>query len=125
MPFLVFGLFILYGFDWDTVGRRLQINVVGTIVQKRDVPSTGAPRYITEYVVRNDDGHEQVFSAGPTDGSLPRSMPVGTRIHKEPWHLDFVRNGNVEQFPFIFYGVTLGIALSSIVWRIYVVWLRW
>jgi hypothetical protein len=74
--FIIFGLFFLWGFGWDTVGRRLWTDVNGVIVDSRDVPSTGAPRYATEYTVRSVDGKETVYWAGPTDGSLPRSMPV-------------------------------------------------
>lgn len=87
------------------------MSIDGVIVASRDVPSTG-----TEYTVRRDDGSEQVFWAGPTDASLPRSMPVGTRIRKEPWHLDYERDGRRESFPWIFYSSVLGIALSLLVW---------
>jgi len=118
MILIVFGLFILWGFGWDTVGRRLQIEVSGIVVASRDVPSTGAPRYATEYTIRGPDGNEQVFWAGPTDGSLPRSMPVGTNIRKERWHLDFERDGRQEGFPYIFYSIVLGIALYLVVWGI-------
>ena len=80
---ILFGLFILWGFGWETIGRRLQTHVDGVIVASRDVPSTGYPRYATEYKVRDTHGDEQVFWAGATDASLPRSMPVGTRIRKQ------------------------------------------
>src|SRR5713101_5616535 len=99
MILIVFGLFILWGFGWDTVGRRLQIEFSGIVVASRDVPSTGAPRYATEYTIRGPDGKEQVFRAGPTDGSLPRSMPVGTNIRKERWHNDLERDGRREGIP--------------------------
>jgi hypothetical protein len=122
---IVFGLFILWGFGWDTVGRRLQTSIDGIIVAARDVPSTGAPRYATEYTVRGPAGNEEVFWAGPTDGSLPRSMPVGTRIRKERWELGYERDGKLEGFPYIFYGVVLGIALSLVVWGILILRWRW
>lgn len=112
---IVFGLFISWGFGWDTVGRRLKTDVDGIIVASRDTPSTGAPRYATEYTVRSSDGNTIVFWAGPTDGSLPRSMPVGTHILKKKWHLDFERDGRREGFPYIFYGVVLTIALGLII----------
>lgn len=90
--FIVFGLFILWGFGWNTVGRRLLMNIDRVIVASRAVPSA------TEYTVRGEDGREQVFWAGATDSSLPTSMPVGTRIRKEPWHLDYSETGGGRVF---------------------------
>src|SRR4029453_1988587 len=116
--FIVFGPFILWGFGWETVGRRLRTTVHGVIVASRDVPSTGAPRYATEYTVRGADGKEQLFWAGPTNGSLPRSMPVGTHIRKERWHLEYERDGRPQGFPYIFYSSVLGVAVSLVVWGI-------
>jgi len=122
---IVFGLFILWGFGWETVGRRLWTNVDGVIVASRDVPSKGAPRYATEYTVRGRDGNETVFWAGPTDGSLPRSMPVGTSIRKKRWHLDYERDGNRMGFPYIFYDVVLGIGLGLVVWGVWLLCSQW
>ncbi len=102
--FLIFlGLFIIWGFGWETVGHRLWTNVNGIIITSRDVPSKGAPRYATEYTLKGDDGNETIFWAGPTDGSLARSMPVGTRILKKRWNLDYERDGNRIGFPYGFY----------------------
>ncbi len=112
---ILFGLFILWGFGWETVGRRLKTNVDGVIVATHDIPATGAPRYATEYTVRGADGNVQVFMAGPTDGSLPRSMPVGTHIRKKPWHLDYERDGRQEGFPYIFYSIVLAIGLGLVI----------
>jgi hypothetical protein len=113
---IFFGLFILWGFGWDTVGRRLRVAVDGVIVASTDVPATGAPRYATKYIVRGADGVDQIFWAGPTDGSLARSMPVGTRIRKERWHLDYERDGRGVGFPYVVYGVTLTIGVSLVAW---------
>jgi hypothetical protein len=119
---IFFGVFILWGFGWETVGDRLKSDVNGVVIASRDVPSTGAPRYATEYTVRNADGKEQVFWAGPTDGSLPRSMPMGTRIRRERWHLDYERDGQQVGFPYVFYGLILAIGLGVFASGIFV-WL--
>jgi len=110
--FIAFGLFILWGFGWNTVGRQLLTSIDGVIVVRRVVPSA------TEYTVRGDDGNEKVFRAGATDASLPGSMPVGTRIRKKLWHLDYERDGHRESFPWILYSSVLGIAVSLIAWGI-------
>ena len=112
---IVFGFFILWGFGWETVGRRLWTDVDGVIVTSRDVPSTGAPRYATEYTVQGADGSKTIFWAGPTDGSLSRSMPVGTRILKKRWHLDYERDGNRNGFPYAFYIFFLALALGLVI----------
>ena len=112
---IVFGLFILWGFGWETVGRRLWTDVDGVIVTSRDVPSRGAPRYATEYTVQGDDGNKTIFWAGPTDGSLSRSMPVGTRIQKKRWHFNYEQDGNRVGFPYAFYAFFLALALGLVV----------
>jgi hypothetical protein len=114
---ILFGLFILWGFGWETIGPRLQTNVDGVIVASQDVPSTGSPRYATEYTVRDPHGDEQVFWAGATDASLPRSMPVGTRIRKRRWHLDYERDGNRVEFrEKFFYAPILTCAVGIVIW---------
>jgi len=110
------GLYILWGFGWDTVGRMLRTSVDGVIIASRDFPATGAPRYATEYTIRGVDGKDRVYVAGATDGSLERSMSVGTRIRKLPWHLDYERDGKRVRFPTPFYAMTLGIALALVIW---------
>ena len=63
--FLVIGLYLLWGFGWDTVVTRLRSAVEGTIVASRDVPRTGTPRYVTYSTVRGKDGREEL-------GAVPR-----------------------------------------------------
>lgn len=118
---ILFGLFLLWGFGWETVGHRLLNSVDGVIVGSRDVPTTGGPRYATEYTVRGANGEEQIFWAGPTDASLPRSMPVGTRIRKLRWHLDFEENGTLVAFSgTFFYAVVCACGLGMLGWGIVV-----
>jgi len=85
------GIFILWGFGWDTVGRRLALEA---------------------------DGKETELWAGATDVSLARSMPVGTRILKRRWRLDYERDGRQVPFPVFFYAASLGISLRLLVWGI-------
>ena len=112
---IVWGVFMLWGFGWDTVGRLLRTEVDGTIITSQDIPNTGAPRYSTKYTIRSVDGKETTFRAGPTDGSLPRSLPAGTQIRKKRWHLDYEENGQLIRFSIFFYGFILSIALGAIV----------
>jgi hypothetical protein len=113
---IVFGLFLMWGFGWETVGRRLRLAADGVVVTALDVPSAGAPRYATQDTIRGVDGKDQILWSGPTDESLPRSMPVGTRIHKERWHLDYERDGRTEGFPYVFYCSVLSMATALIAW---------
>jgi hypothetical protein len=117
---LIFGLFILWGFGYETVGTRLKTQLEGVVVSSRDIPSTGAPRYATEYTLRGPDGRESVYVAGATDASLPRSMPVGTSLKKQRWHLNYEKNGQrVDDFGVSFYGMMLGIAVACLAWSIF------
>jgi hypothetical protein len=94
----------------------------GVVVSRRDIPSTGAPRYATEYTVRGPDGRESIYTAGATDASLPRSMPVGTSLKKRRWHLDYEKNGQrVDDFGVYFYSLVLGVGLGFVTWSV----LRW
>ena len=121
---LMFAMFILWGFGYETVGARLKTEVDGVVISSRDIPSTGAPRYATEYTLRGPDGRETIYVAGATDASLPRSMPVGTNLKKERWHLDYEKNGErVEDFGVFFYGSIIGIALACVVWS-FILWRR-
>jgi hypothetical protein len=74
MALLLFGLWIIWGFGFDTVGRRLEIQFDGVVISSRDIPKTRGPRYATEYTLRGPDGQNHIYVAGPTDASLPRSM---------------------------------------------------
>jgi hypothetical protein len=112
------ALFILWGFGYETVWDRLTADIDGVIVSSRDVPSKGAPRYATEYVIRGPDGQAHTYVAGPTDSSLERSMPIGTRVHKERWKLGYERDGHQVSFPIEFYSAILGIALACLLWAV-------
>jgi hypothetical protein len=117
---IAFGLYIFWGFGWETIGRRLQTNIDGIIVGSQDLPSTGAPRYATRYIVRGPDATEHIFWAGATDASLPRSMPVGTCIRKRQWRLDYERNGTRVDFTEIyFYDFVLACGGTMTVWGLF------
>jgi hypothetical protein len=114
---LILGIWAVWGFGVQAVGLRLRTEADGVVISSRDTPSTGAPRYATEYTIRGLDGRDRGYIAGPTYGSLPRSMPIGTQIKKQRWHLDYQRNGRpVNDFPILFSAVILGIACSCLAW---------
>ncbi len=118
------ALWIIGGFGFGTLGQRLWLEVRGTITSSHDTPSAGGPRYTTDYTIRGADGREFHYTAGPTDASLARSMPVGTVLNKQRWNLGYERDGAwVNDFGVTFYVVMLviGFALlvaSIVIWRI-------
>lgn len=118
-PLFIFAIFIIWGFLFQTVWVYLNTDLEGTIVSSRDVPSTGAPRYATDYIVHGLDGHEKTYVAGSTDASLPRSMPVGTRIHKQRWLMGYERDGQWINFPMLFYSIILAAAFACLFWSIF------
>jgi hypothetical protein len=105
------AIWILWAFGYKTVWQRFTISVDGVIVSSRDFPEKGAPRYRTEYVIRDAGGRDLRYIAGATDGSLERSLPVGTRIRKEWGELDYEVNGRRIGFPTYFYSAIFGVAL--------------
>jgi hypothetical protein len=106
---LLFSLWILWGFGYETVGKRLMLQVDGTVLSKRDMPYPIAPnRYSTEYLVQRRDGTNQIFVAGPTDASLPRNIAVGTTLRKLRWHVNYESDGYwVNDFSVPFYSAIL------------------
>lgn len=113
------GAFGLY-----TLGTRLWTQLDGVVISSRDIPPDRGPRYATEYTLRGPRGQRSFYVAGPTDSSLPRSMPVGTILKKERWHLDYVRNGqHVNDFGLAFYIIVLTIGSGYLGWSI-LLWRR-
>jgi hypothetical protein len=121
----LFSVWILWGFGVQTVYARLKLELDGVVISARDVPSRGAPRYASEYTLRGAGGGEVHYVAGPTDASLPRSMPVGTHLRKARWHFSYERNGKeVNDFPLFFYLAFLGIAVACMGWGLASAWSR-
>lgn len=112
---LLFGVWMLWGFGWETVMFRLKTEIEGTIISSTDVPPERTGRYCTDYIVRGSDGVDRTYTAGASDASLERSMPVGTIIRKEKWSLDWEMDGQQQAFPLIFYCVVLTIGLGCVV----------
>jgi hypothetical protein len=115
---IAMGLFILFGFGFETVGMRLWIDVDGTVTSSIDVPDTHSPRYITDYFIRGADGRATTYTAGATDGSLARSLPAGTRIIKRRWDLGYSVDGRWVAFPKYFYAPLLGLGLGLLVYGV-------
>jgi hypothetical protein len=123
IPLLV-GLFLLWGFGYETLWTRLITQLEGVVIFSRDIPSTSAPRHATEYLVRGPDGVETPYIAGPTDAYLPQGMPVGTSVKKLRWRTDYERNGQrVDNFNALLYMLFVGIGAACLVWSSFL-WAR-
>jgi hypothetical protein len=98
------GLWVLWGFGYETVGLRLSIDLNGLIVDRQTIPRNWSTHGTgTVYTVRADNGTMQRYVAGATDGSLPRDIPLGARIAKRKWELSYTLNGTrVLNFPIVF-----------------------
>jgi hypothetical protein len=105
---------MLWGFGGQTVWSRLMIDVHGVVVSSIDDPSTGAPRYATVYRIRADDGRNIQYVAGATDASLERSLPVGSRLDKSRWQLDYDVDGRRFSFPVGFYAAVIVASFGAI-----------
>ena len=118
--FSLLSIWMLFAFGYMTLWKFLNIDVEGVVISSKDSPSTGAPRYGTEYVIRDPDGQNRIYLAGPTDASLPRSMLVGTRISKKRWSVYYERDGRWCSFPFVFYSILLTGAIGFLGYAMYV-----
>jgi len=120
----VWSVWMIWAFGYYTLGGRLWTQLTGVVTESRDVPATRGPRYITEYTIRELDGKEITYTAGPTDRSLPRSMPVGTSLVKDRWQLGYVRDGRwVNDFGIAFYFIVLSIGFTCLAWSFFL-WRR-
>lgn len=123
---LVTGFWILYGFGYQTVWNRLELDVQGTVISSTSLPYVGAGRYVTNYVIHSENGTEFSYTAGPTDASLDRGLPVGTVFKKLRGSLGYWVNNQWSAFPIAFYLVFLFGATTAVlcgayqmaVWRL-------
>ena len=109
VPMIAAG-WIIWGFGYQTVWQRFTIQLEGVVTSSRDAPATGAPRYVTNYLVHGEDGQDRTYASGPTDGSLERSIPVGAHIRKQWGQLGYEVNGLWIAFPVAFYSAAFGVA---------------
>jgi hypothetical protein len=72
---------------------RLNTELDGQVISAQDIPPTRGPRYATRYILREPDGRDVEYFAGPTSDSLPRSMPVGTFLNKPKWTVYYDMDG--------------------------------
>ena len=117
---LLLALGIFWGFGYETVAKRLFSQVEGTVISRRDIADSATPRrYSTEYIVCGLDGQNHSYVAGPTDASLPRTIPVGANVKKLRWHWSYEQNGQLtDQFGWVFYGVVLAMGALSLLWSL-------
>ena len=93
------------------LSTRLLTSVDGSVTSSR---TTQGVRPVTYYTVQTSDGQQTNLVAGPTDGSLPREMPVGTVIQKKKFELSYVRNGQrVSDFPLAFHVLWFAVSVVS------------
>jgi hypothetical protein len=118
----IFALWILWGFGFQTLWKRYTTELEGVVISSRDEPSKGAPRYTTEYIVRDASGRDARYVAGATDASLDRSIAVDSRIEKKWGQLGYELNGQWRSFPVGFYCAVLGAAFFALFWAALVQW---
>jgi hypothetical protein len=120
LPLAIFALLILYICGFQVAWPRLILQVEGKVVSSQDVPSTGAPRYATYYLIQAPNGQIFPYVAGCTDASLPRSLPVGTNIIKRRWEWKPRLNGaGPSDNTTIFYLAASGTAIGCLAWCTY------
>ena len=115
--FLAVAALLCFLFGANEIVQRLLIELDGIVISSQT--STGN-RQATTYVFRSTDGGQHQYVAGPTDQSLPRRLPVGTRITKRKYDLGWERDGQrVNDFPLYFYVGACGIGGMLAYWAFF------
>lgn len=114
------GVLLAVGAASEIYGRA-SINVVGQVAT--DETRCQKPQHnrcVTSYVLRAVDGSTTAYSAGPTDHSLRRYLPVETTIEKHRWQLTYRVNGvEVDDFPILFYCGLFWSGVGAFAWGLY------
>ena len=119
IAFLIVGI-ILVVMSGSEIYGRASVEVNGKIVNKEVVcQQPNNNRCVANYLISSDLGKNQsIYSAGPTDQSLLRDLPVGTVLKKKKWELVYEVDGKtIDDFPITFYVGLIAIGLFAIgVW---------
>jgi hypothetical protein len=97
----------------NTICDRMFGSLDGTVVARQDLRAAGVPWNYTEYKIRGAHETFETYYYADTgwDGSLPRDLPVGSRIAKKGGGLDYVVDGRRYPFPVPLYAAIFGMAL--------------
>ena len=109
---------LLWGIAGGEIYKRAAIELNGTVASSETHCMQPANnRCGTHYVVEGRDGSRAAYASGPTDGSLPTGLPIGTAIAKSKWALSYSINGRrVDDFPVRVYCGVLVFGLILGVW---------
>lgn len=115
MFFLWGTLFIHLGVA--EIWSRASISLDGTIISSNTICAPDNQyRCRSTYILRsNQSGQEVQYQATGNDASLPRKLPLGTRIHKVKYLLAYEINGQInDDFPVAFYKIAAAVGLAFV-----------
>ena len=98
----VYRMVLVIGFALGLIGmmniyRRASFTAQGTIVSSKSNCLNGQhARCSSTYVLAKVGSASETFIAVPAEYSLPKLLPVGTRVDKKKWHLTYSINGVEE-----------------------------
>jgi hypothetical protein len=96
----------------STIGGRLLTEVDGVITERQ---LTTGHRPAAIYTVRNSSGSTSSFTAGSTDASLPRDLPIGSHVTKRKWELGYTLHGRqISDLSVAVYGSILSLAVCML-----------
>jgi len=100
---VIWGIPIMF-FSLSTIYARLSIDIEGEVVS-RQVGQYDTPyRWYADYTIRLSDSKIVNYRAENNDPSLSRDIPVGAKVVKKKWSLNYFVNGKeVDDFPRVFY----------------------
>ena len=108
------GLWLCWSYGYQCLWTRLNTDVHGVVVASDPVDETTRdPRWI--YTIRTRGGGEVRYVARLSMGSLQLGLPVGSRVQKNRWQLDYAVDGRRVVFPTNFFVIVTFIGVLAVV----------
>jgi hypothetical protein len=99
------------------IWSRASISLDGTIISSNTLCAPDNQyRCTSTYILRsNQSGQEVQYQARGNDASLPKNLPIGTRINKAKYLLAYEINGQInDDFPVAFYEIFAAVGLAFV-----------
>jgi hypothetical protein len=116
LMFFLWGIGLIH-FGVGEIWSRASISLDGTIISSNTLCAPDNQyRCSSTYILRsNQSGQEVQYQAKGNDASLPKNLPLGTRIHKVKYLLAYEINGQInDDFPVAFYKISAAVGLAFV-----------
>ena len=116
LMFFLWGILFIH-FGAGEIWSRASISLDGTIISSNTLCAPDNQyRCRSTYILRSNQSDQEVkYQATGNDASLPKKLPLGTRIHKVKYLLAYEINGQInDDFPVDFYKFFAAVGLAFV-----------